>query len=124
MTEKAKKGLKPKLKAEWLKWLRSGKYEQCEAALYDGKGFCCLGVLCDIAVSGEWEYNENTMTWLPPRSARQKITAEQFDNREHHLSEEAYTRLGLTKGDWTDLADMNDTGSTFKDIADYIESEL
>jgi len=33
----------------WVKALRSGKYKQIRGALNNGKGFCCLGVLCDIS---------------------------------------------------------------------------
>jgi hypothetical protein len=41
----------PGIRAQWTAALRSGKYVQGRAALYaDGK-FCCLGVLCDLAVS-------------------------------------------------------------------------
>jgi hypothetical protein len=39
-----------KLKAKWVKALRSGKYEQGKEVLVDNKGkYCCLGVLCHIA---------------------------------------------------------------------------
>lgn len=42
--------LKPEVKTLWLEALRSGRYEQGEKNLErDGK-FCCLGVLCDLAV--------------------------------------------------------------------------
>lgn len=33
-----------KLQLEWLEALESGQYEQCEGKLYDGTGYCCLGV--------------------------------------------------------------------------------
>lgn len=58
--EKAKKHLRLK----WLEALESGKYKQAEGRLRrpreDGKsyGYCCLGVLCNIAVQdgvGTWE---------------------------------------------------------------------
>lgn len=39
---------------DWVTALRSGKYEQTEETLYDGVGFCCLGVACDIA-GAEWK---------------------------------------------------------------------
>lgn len=39
-----------KLKAKWVKALRSGKYPQSTGYLYDafGGGYCCLGVLCKV----------------------------------------------------------------------------
>ena len=35
-------------KAEWIEALRSGDYEQGVEELYDGNGFCCLGVLREL----------------------------------------------------------------------------
>lgn len=34
---------------KWAEALRSGKYEQCNNALYDHGQYCCLGVVCEIA---------------------------------------------------------------------------
>ncbi len=34
----------------WVKALRSGKYAQTVGALQDEKGFCCLGVACDVTI--------------------------------------------------------------------------
>lgn len=39
----------PEIKADWLAALRSGEYSQTKGALKDGIGYCCLGVLCDLA---------------------------------------------------------------------------
>ena len=49
----------PELKARWVAALRSGRYKQGIGALcYVGNSgerrFCCLGVLADIAVEGDW----------------------------------------------------------------------
>jgi len=38
-----------KLKAKWVEALRNGEYEQAHEKLFDGKGYCCLGVLCQVA---------------------------------------------------------------------------
>ena len=43
---------------QWVEALRSGKYKQAKKALRVGDGFCCLGVLCDLAQQagvGKWE---------------------------------------------------------------------
>ena len=43
---------KPKyaaLHAAWVEALESGKYDQTTGTLHDSAGFCCLGVLCDVA---------------------------------------------------------------------------
>lgn len=48
--------MKPDIKAQWVAALRSGEYEQGKGVLReidnDGTlgGYCCLGVLCDLAV--------------------------------------------------------------------------
>jgi hypothetical protein len=51
--------VKDEVKAKWVAALRSGKYDQTKGYLRrtkpskmsgDAPGFCCLGVLCDIAV--------------------------------------------------------------------------
>lgn len=48
---KAELKLVPEIKAEWLRRLRSGEYPQTRrGVLRAGGGYCCLGVLCDIAV--------------------------------------------------------------------------
>jgi len=37
-----------KVKTKWLKALRSGEYKQTTSALRDDRGYCCMGVLCDV----------------------------------------------------------------------------
>lgn len=41
-------GMSSVVKQDWIKALRSGKYEQSKGSLTNGVGFCCLGVLCDL----------------------------------------------------------------------------
>lgn len=53
---------------QWALALESGKYPQTRGALRKSRGFCCLGVLCDISGLGEWsKYNEYCYsgTFLP-----------------------------------------------------------
>ena len=40
--------MKSEIKASWLEDLRSGKYQQCTGELFDGKGYCCLGILENV----------------------------------------------------------------------------
>lgn len=42
--------MNPEVKAKWLEALRSGEYKQGREYLRRGNYYCCLGVLCDIAV--------------------------------------------------------------------------
>ena len=47
--------MNPEIKTLWLTALRSGEYKQATGYLKrdtgDGVGYCCLGVLCEVAVS-------------------------------------------------------------------------
>lgn len=38
------------IKERWITALESGKYSQSHRTLADANGFCCLGVLCEIAM--------------------------------------------------------------------------
>jgi hypothetical protein len=40
----------PTIKARWTTALRSGEYKQGEGTLAHGGRYCCLGVLCELAV--------------------------------------------------------------------------
>lgn len=42
--------MKPEIKEKWIAALESGDYPQTMGKLQDDIGFCCLGVLCDLAV--------------------------------------------------------------------------
>jgi hypothetical protein len=39
------------IQEKWLKALESGEYKQCTEALFDGTGYCCLGV-ADVVCLG------------------------------------------------------------------------
>lgn len=86
------------VKKKWIKALRSGKYNQGTGCLkdFENKTFCCLGVLCDIA-------------------GGRIIKNMQFP------SETFVKKMQLSFKDMKLLADMNDEGSSFKVIANYIE---
>lgn len=42
--------MNPEIKERWVAKLRSGDYAQTDGRLADSSGFCCLGVLCEVAV--------------------------------------------------------------------------
>lgn len=42
--------MNPAVKEQWVQALRSGEYEQGAAFLKANGKYCCLGVLCDLAV--------------------------------------------------------------------------
>lgn len=100
----------------WIKSLRSGEYKQTRNVLKcESGGFCCLGVLCDLAAKdggaswskdswGNWAFNE-FYSGSPP--------------------DEIVEYLGITEVEVQTLMQMNDDeGKSFRKIADHIEQEL
>lgn len=119
--------MNPEIKAKWIEALRSGNYAQTrDGVLYDGEGYCCLGVLCDV-VGLKPEYNEERDHWYVHDKGLRD-----YEVLPEHLAE----RLGLTIcGDlpekvwfdgkeFADLAHLNDRGADFNFIADVIEKQL
>ncbi len=109
--------LNSKIKASWLKALRSKKYEQCVGSLREDKThFCCLGVLCDLYDPLAWkilfdfesdgEYHFGLHWIVPPR----------------HVIDWAFDDEGNNLFVFNAIANMNDRGSSFEEIADYIEN--
>jgi len=114
---------------KWTEALRSGEYSQIAGSLkkvqvegYEGPiGYCCLGVLCDLAakegivyevvIAGDYEIS--TRSYLDPTDSNQLSSA---------VLPNAVTKwAGLpTNNPWR-LTAMNDNGDAFSDIADYIE---
>lgn len=99
-----------KLKARWVKALRSGKYKQCTGKLTDKKGgYCCLGVLQRLVTRREppsgWDYSGSEAMPLKMRPLNKKVRG--WSDSPHIV-----------------LAQMNDGGKNFSEIADYIEKNL
>lgn len=104
--------MNPELKAKWIEALRSGKYQQAKARLRTAESrFCCLGVLAEVQ-GATWDHFDC------PFIAGEMVRAKMGD----WLKDNAAG--GLTMGQQTRLSDMNDTGSSFAQIADYIEEHL
>lgn len=105
------------IKEKWITALRSGNFKQGRGALRsqaeDGsERFCCLGVLCEVLEarrghSGGYLFQSTDGSldirdkMVPYRWFREKLQTKK--------SLEYY------------VAKMNDTGSSFKEIADFIE---
>lgn len=100
----------------WVDALRSGNYEQGQGHLRqlteDGPKDCCLGVLCDIAISDGVEI-----------ITRAKGHTVSFNGQLGTPPIDVMDWSGLTYDDSERYADMNDVqAATFADIADHIES--
>lgn len=115
-------------RARWVEALRSGEYKQCRGALHKpGDGFCCLGVLCDLA------REEVKAHWRPFSSdgiADFVMRGNEAKGEPAIPPSEVRALVGLRKedgewwlGDCDTLTSCNDRGKTFAEIADIIESK-
>ena len=104
--------MNPTIKAKWLKALRSGDYKQTTGALYADGGYCCLGVLCDVLGA-------------IPAAAKKDDFWGNFAILPANVAKRAGISENPVPSGYTDsLADLNDSGSSFEDIADIIEQQL
>lgn len=113
--------LTPELKAKWVAALRGGEYVQGDGELYsdcsEPPTYCCLGVLgalCGVSLddlSGQQTLDEIDLAVLGPWG--------NIDDPSVNPSDPATLTTTQRK-----LAVMNDGGSSFKQIADWIEVNL
>jgi hypothetical protein len=118
--------MKTEIKQKWVEALRSGEYTQGKFRLYNGRSYCCLGVLCNLYM------NEKNETWY-------YLTSETSDN---YYCDGESELLPVAVMDWAELnsgngdplvnvdvahslAELNDTLKyTFAQIADVIEAQF
>ncbi len=93
-----------KVKELWVKALRSGEYQQGKEHLRKDGQYCCLGVLCDLAIKAGLLYGVDWIDGYPPSVVSIWANLD-FDAQ-------------------AGLIDMNDGGSTFEQIALAIENGL
>ena len=125
--------MNPEIKAQWVAALRSGEYPQGKGALrrtiQSEEKFCCLGVLCELAVKAEvtpapvignprsslspWQYEDRNWGALPPsvRAWAGLLSADPI--------------VIVTSGREQNLSQCNDDlHLTFAQIADMVERQL
>jgi len=113
--------MNPQIKQKWVDALRSGEYQQTKGRLHDENGFCCLGVLCDLYIK------ENQLEWEPSTHYN---NAYMFQDMAKILPISVMVWVGVGEGNPpvndgdSSLAELNDQGSTFNEIADLIENHL
>lgn len=115
--------LDPAFKERWVKALRSGDYAQTQSSLRTTKGFCCLGVACDLIDASAWEVREVGYEFVDESGEEDNLPtpdAIKYMFDEHHGRYfEAAEKVVMN-----DLATKNDAGQTFAEIADEIEERL
>lgn len=114
-----------KIKAAWLKALRSGKYKQGREALNKNGEFCCLGILCEIAVKKKITKSFD--------NAINRIISYGQQGNDSYLPPSVVEWAGLEERDpWVKygdreltLSELNDELQlSFKQIANVIERRL
>jgi len=120
------------LRDKWVEALRSGKYKQGKAKLAekntDGSfSYCCLGVLCDVAnlkyivdkASGTNGIIEAKAYYINDERHR-SFAFLPLDPRFQNIWENVMSCDSMEQH----LITMNDEGSTFEEIADWIEKNV
>ena len=116
--------LERNFKRRWVAALRSGKYKQAVSHLYDGGGFCCLGVMC--ALRGA-KLNEMDQVAMPGELPNFN---ELFNIDSEHASFFSETGGGQAWqvpycGEMVYLSELNDDHRlSFKQIANIIERSV
>ena len=129
------KKMDPEIKKQWVEALRSGKYYQGRSALRqvdtedpnNVSTYCCLGVLCDLALKADapgvkdWTYDVSGECGI-------KCVSGYYST---YLPDEVQKWAGLEvenpmveKPTGRNLAEMNDRGDNFFQIAKVIEEVL
>lgn len=115
------------IKQEWVRRLRSGQYRQGRFDLNSEAGFCCLGVLCEIAA------DEGVVTRVPDVGQLDTMTVG-YQGRKDYAAETAglpdsvqeWSGLSgsLPEAGGQRLSSLNDNRVPFTEIADIIERNL
>lgn len=138
--------MKPEIKERWVGALRSGAYEQGRGVLRGSEGYCCLGVLCELAAEDgiveivEAELDERLFdTYEPEERPTHAYKEPNGDSETFYLptAVQEWADVEFNPSiDWnaeseTDklsqfryLSTLNDQGKTFKEISDLIEEYL
>jgi hypothetical protein len=110
--------MNPDVKKRWVRALRSGKYMQGKGKLKSDRGYCCLGVLAQI---------EGKLDQSAPGGECLTATGKHSPKAGKFLGilSPSFARYcGLTRKTQVDLAEMNDEGADFKQIANHINATL
>ena len=121
--------MKPEIKQKWLNALRSGEYTQSQERLRSDDGYCCLGVLCDLYIDEnkgyDWSEDVNHYLFISHNSdSYYEDNYLPFPVMEWACLKDSNPIVIDNDGGRVALSDLNDTGVSFNEIADYIEKQL
>jgi hypothetical protein len=130
--------MKSQVKEKWIAALRSGEYSQGDGRLRSYKGFCCLGVLCDLYSQEQdtnWEFRG------VDECDMQMLDYWYFDGESEFLPQSVMEWAGLSlpsptvkmnveeedEMSWSyrdEISNLNDSGCSFTELANIIEKQL
>jgi hypothetical protein len=126
--------LKPDIKRRWRAKLESGEYPQSSGRLKSLKGFCCLGVLEDLAVEdgvASWDNNDSVVvksTGLMQRNAFPKeLLPWAFEGVSMAGIPDQVNFVYFTNEDFSETSCLtveNDLGLSFPEISKLIEQHF
>lgn len=127
--------MNPEIKARWVAALRSGKYQQGRRVLRNGDSYCCLGVLCELAledgiVTATIDEHTSVTRYHDVDRSHNEFSDEHDSTHLLSLGVRDWANLGLNPsvssggGRTHTLSGFNDEGTSFADIADMIEERL
>lgn len=134
---------------DWIEALESGRYEQTTHAMYDGRGYCCFGIVDEVIFGerfifhqGSWADSRCQIEMLPPERLLALGLDEEATDAEiedfHELASKHHPELDATKitqslctdaegytvrpARYNVLAALNDARIPFSQIARYIRA--
>lgn len=131
--------MRQEIKTRWTAALRSGDYLQGHGYLQNRvpggpRRFCCLGVLCDLAVADGVEVSVYVPTTgavmyggtdtLLPQTVEEWAGLTDDQHRYGEAGGDVKIQLDADEDDVDTLASWNDGGASFDQIADWIDANL
>lgn len=131
--------MNPQVKEMWVNALLSDDYEQGTGNLKSAKGFCCLGVLCDLYAQEHNEEWQTSTSFLGIEEENLRSTDYwYFQGESEFLPGRVMDWAGLNSNcpeikffddeeelDYTNtVAELNDDGMNFREIANLIQEQL
>ncbi len=111
------------IKLQWLTALRSGVYKQCKGVLRDEDGnFCCLGVLTDLYCAG------NNEKWVESSADFSYYLQGDNEKEDAVLPDVVVGWSGIVTHNPIvndePIAELNDIGYSFEQLAELIDEQL
>jgi hypothetical protein len=107
------------IKNQWLKSLRSEKYNKGKHLLLYNDKYCCLGVLCEIQERPKNHINE--FQFYFDGNAKCLVNENPLFSYLNRLGNFNGFKIKIRKTEYSILADVNDNSETFDEVIEIIE---